>query len=155
VSVALAAGLVDRLQRRARQLELAAGLQRDRALSGRLDQPDDVLLVDDRVPAQRVAHAFEQRADAARPGIGDRRMAVDVEWKLLVLGADPPLLARFVARREVSDELVDLLDRPEIGRVARHGEPALPRRPVSAGAFPPKMSALDRRIQGGRSSEKS
>ena len=61
----LAAGLVERLQRRAGELELPAGLERDRAAAGRVDQPDDVLAVEDRVPAEQRLHAFEQRADAA------------------------------------------------------------------------------------------
>ena len=109
--------------RRAGQLELAAGLQRNRALAGRLDEPDDVVLVEDRVPAQRALHALEQRADAALAAIGNRRVAVDVERKLFVLGADPPFVARLVAFGEIDGEFVDRFDRPEIGRVARHSLP--------------------------------
>ena len=124
--IALAAGLMDRLYRRAGKLELAAGLQRDRALAGRLDKADDVALVEDRIPAERLLHALQQRADAAFAAIGNGRVAVDIEGKLLVLGADPPLLARLVAFGEIGGQLIDRFDRPEIGRVARHGPlPAL------------------------------
>ena len=45
--IALPAGLVDRLQRRARKLELAAGLEADGPLAGWLDQSDDAPVVDD------------------------------------------------------------------------------------------------------------
>ena len=40
--VRLAAGLVDGFQRRAGELELAAGLQRDRAAADRIGEADDV-----------------------------------------------------------------------------------------------------------------
>ena len=52
--------------------------------------------------------------------IGHRRIAVDIERELFVLGADPPFFARLVAFGEMGDEFVDAFDRPEIGRVARH-----------------------------------
>ena len=52
--------------RRARQFELAAGLQRNRAAAGDVIQPDDVAALHDRLPAEQELHAFEQRADAAR-----------------------------------------------------------------------------------------
>src|SRR5690606_34290589 len=82
--VALAAGLVDRLQRRARKLELAAGLQRDGALPGRLDKADDATVVEDRVPAKLFLHALQNRADSALAAIRHRRVAVDIERELLV-----------------------------------------------------------------------
>ena len=63
----LGAGLVHGLERRAGQFELAAGLQRDRAAAGHVDQADDVLALHDRLPAEQALHAVEQRADAARP----------------------------------------------------------------------------------------
>ena len=95
--VHLAAGVVQRFQRRAGELELAAGLERDRAAADRVGEPDDVVGVEDRLPAEERLHAFEQRADAARPVIGHRRVAVLVEAELLVLGADPPFVARLAA----------------------------------------------------------
>ena len=122
--VALAAGLVDGLERRAGKLELAAGLQRDRALAGRLHQTDDPALVEDRIPAERALHAFQQRADAAFAAIGHGCVAIDIERELFVFGADAPLVARLVALCEICDEFVAALDRPEIRRVARHARPA-------------------------------
>ena len=62
----LALGLVHGLDRRARQFELAARLQRDRAAAGDVVEADDVALLHDRLPAEQELHAFEQRADAAR-----------------------------------------------------------------------------------------
>ena len=70
------AGLVHGLDRRAGQLELAAGLERDRAAAGHVGEPDDVLALHDRLPAEQVLHAVEQRADAARPAVGHRPVAV-------------------------------------------------------------------------------
>ena len=69
---------MDGLDRRAGQFELAAGLERDRAAAGHVDQADDVAALDDRLPAEQVLHAFEQRADAAPAVVGNRRVAVDV-----------------------------------------------------------------------------
>ena len=68
----LGAGLMHGLERRAGQFELAAGLQRDRAAAGHVIEPDDVAVLDDRLPAEQVLHALEQRADAARALIGHR-----------------------------------------------------------------------------------
>ena len=65
--VQLGRGLVDGLDRRAGQLELAAGLERDRAAAGDVEQADDVAALHDRLPAEQALHALEQRADAARP----------------------------------------------------------------------------------------
>ena len=126
--IAFAAGLVDRFQRRAGKLELTAGLQRDRALTGRLDQADDAAGIHDRVPAELFLHAFEDGANAALPAVRHRRVAVDIEGELLVLGADPPFVAWLVARGQIVDEFVDAFDGTGIGCVARHEAPpsALP-----------------------------
>ena len=62
-----AAGLVHGLDRRAGQLELAARLERDRAAAGDVGKADDVGPLHDRLPAEQMLHAVEQRADAARP----------------------------------------------------------------------------------------
>jgi hypothetical protein len=50
--VGFLAGLVQVFERRAGQLELAAGLQRNRALAGMLGKADDIAGVDDRLPAE-------------------------------------------------------------------------------------------------------
>ena len=120
MGVALAAGLMDRLERCAREFELAARLERDRALSGRLDEPDDVTGIDDRIPAEHLTHAFEQRPDAVVAAIGNRRIAVDIERKLFVLRSDPPLGFGLLALRHVADQRVKALDGAGIGGVARH-----------------------------------
>src|SRR4051794_41285837 len=58
-------GLVYRLHRRARQFELAARLERNRAAARHVIQADDIALLHDRLPAEQELHAVEQRADAA------------------------------------------------------------------------------------------
>ena len=65
--VHLLAGFMDRLERRAGKLELAAGLERDRAAAIRLRQADDVVPLHDRRPSEARAEALEQGADRARP----------------------------------------------------------------------------------------
>ena len=90
----LGAGLVHGLDRRAGQLELAARLERDRAAAGHVEQADDVAVLDDRLPAEQMLHAFEQRADAAAAVIGNRAVALDREGEFLVLGADAELRLR-------------------------------------------------------------
>ena len=70
------AGLVHGLDRRAGKLELPAGLERDRAAAGHVGEADDVLALHDRLPAEQMLHAVEQRADAARPAVGHRPVAV-------------------------------------------------------------------------------
>src|SRR3982074_2965311 len=84
-------GLVHALDRRARKLELAAWLERNRAAAGHLEQTDYVAVLDDRLPAEQILHAFEQRADAAAAIIGDRAMTLDREHELLVLGTEAKL----------------------------------------------------------------
>src|SRR3546814_11971905 len=69
MGVHLDAGLVDGLERRARQLELPAGLQRDRLAV--LDQRDDVVAFRNRRPA--VTLQFDQQPlDAGLAVIGQR-----------------------------------------------------------------------------------
>ena len=113
------------LDRRAGKLELAARLERDRAAAGDVEQADDIAVLDDRLPAEQVLHAFEQRADAAAPVIGDRAVALDREHELLVLGADAELRLRLAARLEPRDQLVARFDRRHVDLVASHaGVPA-------------------------------
>ena len=52
---------------RAGELELAARLERDRAAAGDVEKADDVWPFHDGLPAEKVLHAFEQRADAVPP----------------------------------------------------------------------------------------
>jgi hypothetical protein len=59
------AGLVQGLHRRARQLELATRLQRDRATTGDIGQTDRVVALHDRLPAEQPGHTVKQPADAA------------------------------------------------------------------------------------------
>ena len=59
-------GLVHGLDRRAGEFELAAGLERNRAAAGDVEHADDVLALHDRLPAEQVLHAFEQRRGCER-----------------------------------------------------------------------------------------
>jgi hypothetical protein len=90
--------LVKCLDRRARELKLAARLQRDRAAPLGAGETDDMAGIDDRLPAELALHAFQKVADTARgratrglrPAlIGNRREIVAVEREFLVLGAKP------------------------------------------------------------------
>ncbi len=114
------AGLVDRLQRSAGKLELAARLERDRPATGDVEQADDVAVLDDRLPAQQVLHAFQQRTNAAASVVGNRPVTLDRENELLVLRADAELRPRLAARFEPRDQLVAGFDRCHVDLVTRH-----------------------------------
>src|SRR6187200_2103935 len=103
----LFAGLVDRLERCARQLELTPRLETDGAAPRAVLAPkgDDVVLLGDGVPAE-IPQSLEQRADAAVAVIRDRCAALFVEAELLVLGADAPIAPRLAACFEISRELI-------------------------------------------------
>ncbi len=116
----LGAGLVHGLDRRAGQLELAAGLERDRPAAGHVEHADDVAVLHDRLPAEQELHALEQRADAAPALVGNRPVAFDREGEFLVLGADPIVRLRLAAFLEPRDELVARLDRRHIDLVTSH-----------------------------------
>ena len=90
----LGAGLVEVLERRAGQLELAGGLEADGAVGS--GQSDDLSAFLDRPPAE-LGQPEQQVADAA--GLLPRGRAVIVAAidELLVLGADAPVLARLFA----------------------------------------------------------
>ena len=103
VSMHLVAGLVDRLERRAGQLELAARLQGDAA--GLLGQRDDPAVLAYALPAEGALHAGQQRLDAAFALVGQRAEVVLGEAELLVLGADAPVGAGLAAGLEIGDEL--------------------------------------------------
>src|SRR5205814_3410107 len=77
----------------------------------------------DRLPAEQMLHAFEQRADRAAAVIGHRPVALDRERKFLVLGADAELRLRLAAGCEPRNEFVARLDRRQIDLVTSHGKP--------------------------------
>ena len=108
------------LDRRAGQFELPAGLERNGAAAGDVEQADDVAVLDDRFPAEQMLHAFEQRADAAAAVIGNRPASLDRERKFFVLGADAELRLRLHALREPRDQFVARFDRRHVDLVTGH-----------------------------------
>ena len=122
------------LDLRAGQFELAAGLERNRAAAGDVEQADDVVAFHDRLPAEQVLHAFEQRADAAAPFIGHRAVAFEREGEFLVLGADAELRFRLDALGNPSDEFVAPLDRRQVDLVTRHAGSRKKGRDLTRGA---------------------
>ena len=137
----LRAGVMHGLDRRAGQFELPAGLQRDGAAAGDVEQADDVAVLEDRLPAEQVLHAFEQRADAAPALVRNRPVALDGERKLLVLGADAELRLRLRALGKPRDQFVarfyrrhvDLITSHEWGPIAATGKGPRPTRRRQAG----------------------
>ncbi len=105
---------------RAGQLELAAGLERDRAAAGDVEQADDVRPLHDRLPAEQVLHAFEQRANAVAALVGHRPVALQREDEFLVLGADTELRFGFDALSKPIHEIVAPLDRRQVDLITRH-----------------------------------
>ena len=108
---------------RARELKLPAGLERDGAAAGDVEQADDVRPFHDRLPAEEMLHALEQRPNAARPLVGHRIVAGERKGELLVLGADAELRFRFDALGEPIHQLVAPLDRRQIDLITRHIRP--------------------------------
>src|SRR3954468_24580052 len=122
MSVRLAAGLVQRLQRRAAQLELAARLQAD--VAALLGERDRLAVLPHRRPAEPLGQPFQKRADAARSGVGQRAQVVLGEAELLVLGADAPSRPRFAALGQVLDQLAPAGNRLALAaRRCRHETP--------------------------------
>jgi hypothetical protein len=113
-------GLMHGFDRRARKFELPAGLERDRAAAGNVEQADDRLALHDRLPAQEIAHPLQHRANAALSGIGHRLVPGEREGQFLVLGADAETLGRLAALLEPMHELVARLDRRQVDLVACH-----------------------------------
>ena len=102
-------------------LELPAGLQRNgAAVPDRIDQTNDVFLIEDRMPAEQALHRFEKAPDAARPFVRNRPEAITIESELLVLGADSPGDGWLRTRRDRLDELIARYDQRRIGSVAGH-----------------------------------
>ena len=108
------------LDRRARQFELPAGLQRNRAAAGDVVEPDDVAALHDRFPAEQELHALEQGADPAAPFVGNGKMALGRERRLFVFGADPEFGNGLHAGLQPRDQFVARLQRRHIDLVTRH-----------------------------------
>ena len=99
----LGAGLVDVLQRCAREFELAGGFQRDRGVV--LEQGDGAVVLLHRLPAE-TGEAIEQGFDAALASEGGCVQIVEAEAELFVLGADAPVGCGFLAGGEFRHQLV-------------------------------------------------
>src|SRR5579863_6322639 len=109
-------------ERRARQFELAAGFERDRAAGG-IEEADDMAGFDDRFPAELRLHAFEERADAAvavAPVIRRGLKVGLIERQFLMFGADAEFGGRLGPGLNPSDELVARRYGRRIGNVAGH-----------------------------------
>ncbi len=112
--------LVDRRQRRAGKLELAARLERNRGAADRVEQADELAVVLDSLPAQAFAHALQQRANPARAFVGDRRQVRLVEGDFLVFDADAKRVGGLAARFQPRDQIVAGLNDLSIDDVAGH-----------------------------------
>ena len=115
-------GLVDRLERCAGQFELAAGLQRNRPEARSVGKADQMPAIHDGLPTEALPHPGEQGADAALAVIRNGSVALAVEGKFLVLGADAIGLDRLATLLDPVDELVAALDRRRVRDVARHAD---------------------------------
>ena len=94
MAVHLLAGLMHGGQRRTREFELAARLERDRlVLAGQRNRPAGL---QHRRPAKAL-QAFEQGTNATLAVIGHRREVVGAIADFFVLGADAPVRAWFAA----------------------------------------------------------
>ena len=116
---------VDTLALLARQLDLTAGLERDRGALA-LEREDMPMLVL-RLEAVVVGHPPQQVLDAAGAGVGDSGTVGIADDDLFVLGADPPLRARFAAVLEIADQVVLLFQQlTHASNQTRRPLPALP-----------------------------
>ncbi len=107
----LGAGLVEVLQGRARQLELARGLEADRPV--RAGQRDHIAVLDHRLPAEfRQPH--QQVADAVFFVVARRPVVRDPKDELLMLGADAPVVGRLLAALEHRQQVGAALDRSAV-----------------------------------------
>jgi len=103
MSLQLGASLVEIIERRARELELSAGLERDRpaTIAG---EADDVVAIEHGLPAE-AAQAFEKGADPIRSFVRHRAQIGAAENEFLVLRADAPILGWLAACSEILDKL--------------------------------------------------
>ena len=126
VAAGFGARLVQVLERGARQLELAGGLEADGTVGARhRDDPLDPVRAFflDRLPSE-ILERQQHVADAAGLVVGGRVMIGAAEHQLLVLGADPPATLRLLARLHRLGELLAGFDDAvlSVGRLARaHG----------------------------------
>jgi len=103
------AGLMQRLERCAGKLELAARLERDGAALP-VRKPDEIASVAHGRPAEAL-QALEKRAYAVVAVIGRWLVVAEPKDEFLVLGADTPLRGGLAAGGEMLDELALLRDR--------------------------------------------
>ena len=123
-------GFVQGFQRGARELELAAGLQRNSAAPGRVLEADDSAVVEVRLPTGFAGDAIEQSLNAIGSGIGNRTDRAFVEHVLFVLGADCPALFRLVPTCQHFDQVGARFDQRRMVVVAGHAvslEPVIKR----------------------------
>ena len=120
MAIKLVGGRVRVVERRAREFELSARLERNGAAAIRVIEADQIAAILDAVPAEPLAHAFEQRPNALVAAIGDGRMIGAVEGYLFVLRADPERARRLAPRFEPGDQGVARLDNLTIDDVASH-----------------------------------
>src|SRR5690606_11130365 len=109
VAAGFGAGLVQVLQRSARQLKLTGRFEADRAI--RPAHRDDLAAFLHRNPPE-LPKLQQDIAYPAGFAIGGRGVAALPVNQLLVLGADAPLLARLLAGLHRRHELLAALDRP-------------------------------------------
>ena len=100
-------GLVDVAARRAGQLELAGGLEADRAVGA--GERDDLVAFHHRAPPE-AGECVQQVPDAARLVIGGRAVIGMTIDELLMLGADPPVGGRLFAFGKDGEEIVAAFD---------------------------------------------
>ena len=105
---------------RAGQFELAAGLERDGAAAGDVEQADDVRPFHDGLPAEQMLHALEQRANAALALVGHRTVPLQREHEFLVLGADVELRFGFDALGNPLHEIVAPFERRQVDLITCH-----------------------------------
>ena len=108
------------VERRAGEFELSARLERDGAAAVRVIEADEIAVVLDPVPAERLLHALEQRPNASVAAIRHRRTIRAVEWYFLVFRADSEWTARLATRLKPRDQRVARLDNLTIDDVASH-----------------------------------
>src|SRR5690606_1236042 len=110
----LGASLVERFQRRARQFELAGGLEADGPVGTAERNHLAVLL--DRLPAE-FGQAEQQVANAAFLLPRRSAMVVDAKDEFFMLGADAPVFDRLLAAGKNGQKVVSPLDQRAFGCV--------------------------------------
>src|SRR5262249_41430306 len=124
VGLELLVGAVDGRALRAGELELRAGLERDRRPCARERHDPAILFLG--LPAEALREPAQDGLDAARAGERRRPAGRPLDGDLLVLGSDHPSLARLSGAMELLDQLLDALDRDRVRALVevRHPRPA-------------------------------